>query len=173
MPDPGVLERILLAEYSELKREQVDRIGRRDQLVYANLTAVAGVLAAALTHTGPAGLLLLPPVCLILGWTYVRNDRHVAHIKTYLRNDLGPRLTTLAGGPVLGWENGPRRRRRMQVVVEFVTFVVPAAAAVVGYVSVTPWHGHLWSALVPVWAAEWTAICAFTFSLFFGGGDTR
>lgn len=154
MSDTTAHLQILLAEYDALKREQGNRIDRRDQLMYATLTAVAGVLAAVFTHTGPPGLLLLPPVCLILGWTYLRNDRHVAHIKEYLRDDLGPRLGKFAGAPVLQWEDGRRQRRPAQVGVEFVAFAVPAMAAVLGYIILTQGHGL--RLLVVVGAVEFT-----------------
>jgi hypothetical protein len=161
----AAMERVLLAEYSELKREQVDRIGRRDQLMYATMTAAAGVIAAVLTHTGAAGLLLLPPVCLVLGWTYVRNDRHVVQIREYLRGELGPQLEGLAGGPVLRWENGSPRRRLTQVAVEFVTFVVPAWVALAGYAAALYGHAHLSPLLVPAWVAEFVATLLFTTAL--------
>lgn len=163
MPDQtDVLLRVLLAEYGELKPEQRARISDRDKLPSTNLGAIAAVVAAVLTHTGPAGLLLLAPVSLVLGWTYMRNDRHVVEIKAYLRDDLGVRLADLAGAPVLEWEDGGRRRWRAQQLVEFVTFAAPVVVALVAYALTARPAPTL---LGCVWVVEALATVLFTLAL--------
>lgn len=57
-----------------LKEEQKSRIGFRDNLIYVNLVAVGGILSFALSQLeNKHGLLIVPVVCLILGWTYLGN----------------------------------------------------------------------------------------------------
>ena len=62
---------VLLAEYKAMKQEQLARISTRDNLMYVTLASLAAVVAAAIQLKHPALLLLIPPVCLVLGWTYM------------------------------------------------------------------------------------------------------
>ena len=107
--------KVLLAEYERLKDEQKTRIGFRDNLIYATLASIAAVVAATLSSRGNNALLLLiPPVCLLLGWTYLVNDEKVSAIGRYIRKDLGPRLarrTTLTEAEIFGWETAHRADR--------------------------------------------------------------
>ncbi len=125
-----------LSEYEKLKEEQADRIGRRDHLVYASLTAAAAAGFAALQVHYPAALLTVPVVGFLLGWTYLANDVLVSQIGDYIRNQLGPCVTELSGGPAaFGWErdrhdDGRRRQRKhIQLGVDLAAFVGPGAAA--------------------------------------------
>jgi len=126
-------------EYDRLKVEQVQRISTRDNLIYATLVSFAGVIAATAQAKSPDMLLLLPPICLILGWTYLSNDHKVSAIGLYIRTVLTPRLEVLTGEPVLGWEiahrsDAHRRSRKIgQLIIDLVTFAVPAIAALIGY----------------------------------------
>jgi chromate transport protein ChrA len=136
-PGNADLMTVLLAEYEQLKTEQAQRIGHRDQLVYATLTAAgAAVIGAVQAHT-TALLLALPPVCALLGWTHLANDDKVSAIGRYLRHDLAPRLAGVVGEPVLGWETSHRderhraRRKVLQLAANLLTFVLPGAAAIV------------------------------------------
>ena len=141
---PVTTAKLLLVEYERLKDEQKTRIGFRDSLVYATLASMAGVVAATLTPRGDVALLLLlPPVCVVLGWTYLVNDEKVSAIGRYVRVALAPRLAELAGATedearaVFGWETahrtdaGRRLRKYSQLVVDLGTFCVPALAALV------------------------------------------
>jgi hypothetical protein len=124
---------ILLAEYEELKAEQRERIKARDHLTYATLAAVAAAVAGAVQTRTHALLLGVPVVCAVLGWTRLTIDEKVSAIGRYLREDLGPRLATEAGAPVLGWETvhrggtAHRRRKQAQLAADLATFVAPAA----------------------------------------------
>ena len=93
---------LLLAEYQAIKDEQKARIGFRDNLLYVTLAVVAAVIAAAGQAKQTAMLLALPPVCVVLGWTYLVNDDKISAIGKYVRGDLGPRLAELAGGQQRG-----------------------------------------------------------------------
>lgn len=141
---------LLLAEYERVKAEQQARIGFRDNLLYATLASMAGVVAAALAGDGGANLLLLlPPVCVILGWTYLVNDEKVSAIGRYVRSALAPELSRLSGrgpnGVVFGWEAVHRTdddrmlRKASQLVVDLGTFCVSALAAIAIYWINGPW----------------------------------
>ena len=144
----GDLSTVLLAEYEQLKTEQAQRIGHRDQLVYATLTAAgAAVIGAVQAHT-TALLLALPPVCALLGWTHLSNDDKVSGIGRYLRHHLAPRLAGVVGEPVLGWETSHRdqrhraRRKVLQLAANLLTFVLPGAAAIVAVLAGQPAVHH-------------------------------
>jgi hypothetical protein len=125
-------------ELKTLKDEQRDRIRARDGLVYSVIVAVAAVAGGA-KFGGDGVALLLPPVALTLGWTYLASYQKISAIGAYLRTDLGPRLSALTGGDALRWESvhrGDRRRRQrkiIQLAVDLVVFVLPAAVAVGWY----------------------------------------
>lgn len=148
--------KLLLVEYERLKDEQKTRIGFRDNLIYATLGSMAGVIAATLTPKGSTGLLLLlPPVCLVLGWTYLVNDEKVSAIGRYVRLTVAPRLAALAGAvdaeadAVFGWEvahrSDPDRllRKYSQLVIDLGTFCLPALTALVVYWVAGPHRGDL------------------------------
>ncbi|MFE0452240.1 hypothetical protein ACFW2D_13250 [Streptomyces sp. NPDC058914] len=132
---------LLLAEYQSVKDEQKARIGFRDNLLYVTLAVVAAVIAAAAQAKRTEMLLALPPVCVVLGWTYLVNDEKISAIGRYVRGELGPRLAELAGagaGEAFRWESfhrhDPRRysRKLVQCVVDLLAFcVVPLSALVV------------------------------------------
>ncbi|MCW6004625.1 hypothetical protein K1W54_08515 [Micromonospora sp. CPCC 205371] len=139
------IENVLLIEYERLKEEQKTRIGFRDNLIYATLAAMAGVVAATLTSNGDANLLLLlPPASTVLGWTYLANDEKVSAIGRYIRQRLGPKIDPVAGD-VFGWEiehrSDDRRRVRkvLQLVADLGTFCIPACSAIVIYWINGPW----------------------------------
>lgn len=137
-PDPAALLDVLRDEVKTLKDEQRDRIRARDGLIYSVIVAVAAV-AGGTRYAGNAVALLLPPVVLALGWTYLANDQKISAIGAYLRDDLGPRLAALTGADVLRWETAHRsdRRRRqrktIQLGVDLLVFVLPGAVAVGWY----------------------------------------
>ncbi|MFJ5775668.1 hypothetical protein [Streptomyces sp. NPDC093094] len=147
MSEQGVtVGHLLLAEYQTVKDEQKTRIGFRDNLLYVTLAVVAAVIAAAAQAGQPAMLLALPPVCVVLGWTYLVNDEKISAIGLYVRDELGPRLAQLAAQgadfSTFGWESFHRRdarrrsRKAIQCVVDLVAFcAVPLAALVVFWAS--------------------------------------
>lgn len=147
MSEQGVtVGELLLAEYESIKDEQKARIGFRDNLLYVTLTVVAAVIAAAAQAKRVEMLLALPPVCVVLGWTYLVNDEKISAIGRYVREELGPRLSELAlpggGFSAFGWEVAHRgdarrkSRKRVQLAVDLMAFcVVPLAALVVFWVG--------------------------------------
>ncbi|MFD0305196.1 hypothetical protein [Streptomyces sp. NPDC127119] len=156
MPDTeheGVsVSQLLLIEYTQVKDEQKARIGFRDNLLYATFAAMAAVIAATLQDpVRVALLLLLPPVCVVLGWTYLVNDQKISAIGRYVSTELVPRLA--AGTPprqegavwaVFGWEAAHRsdRRRRsrkwLQLFVDQLTFCGASLAALTVFWATGP-----------------------------------
>ncbi|MFE9688027.1 hypothetical protein [Streptomyces sp. NPDC006285] len=154
---------LLLCEYERIKDEQRGRIAFRDGLIYAMLASTAAVLAASLRSEFEAGfLLLLPPVSVLLGWTYLINDQKISAMGQYIRVTLAPRLAAVAGtnDEVFGWETAHREdarrvwRKRMQLAADLIAFVVMPAAAILIYLLV----GTLTAQLVVVSALETVAI---------------
>jgi hypothetical protein len=135
--DGGQLD-VLRDELKVLKDEQRDRIRARDNLIYSLIVAIAAV-AGGTKFAGSAVALLLPPVALALGWTYLVNDQKVTAIGRYLRTDLAPRISTLVGADVLRWETAHRTDRRrcqrkgIQLGVDLIVFVLPAVTAISWY----------------------------------------
>ncbi len=133
------LSQLLLAEYQTVKDEQKTRIGFRDNLLYVTLTVVAAVIAAAAQAEQSAMLLAIPPVCVVLGWTYLVNDEKISAIGRYIRDDLGPRLTELARAEgAFRWETAHRSdarrrtRKAIQCAIDLLAFcVVPLAGLAV------------------------------------------
>jgi hypothetical protein len=140
--DGGQLD-VLRDELKVLKDEQRDRIRARDNLIYSLIVAIAAV-AGGTKLAGPAVALLLPPVTLALGWTYLANDQKVSAIGHYLRTDLAPRLSALVNTDVLRWETAHRsdhrrrQRKSIQLGVDLTVFVLPAITAIAWYWASQP-----------------------------------
>jgi hypothetical protein len=137
--------KLLVIEYERLKDEQKTRIGFRDSLVYATLASMAAVITATLSARSQlACLLLLPPVCVLLGWTYLMNDEKISAAGHYIRTEITPRLADLVPGEplIFGWESfhrGDSRRRLRkvaQLTIDLSMFcVAPATALALFWVS--------------------------------------
>jgi hypothetical protein len=118
--------KIHLFEYNSLKNEQIQRIGFRDNLLYAMFVAIGGVGGYALSNDNNLNLLLiLPWLSFILGWTYVVNDEKISAIGRYLRLELSQKLGNLTQVPaetLLNWETAHRqdRYRRSRKITQFI-----------------------------------------------------
>ena len=135
-------------EYTELKDEQRTRMAIRDNLGYATWAGIGLVLAAG-RLPGPAASptlwLALPVVVVVLGWTRVQNDLKITRIAQYIRGDLAPRVSALAGEPVFGWETahraaGTRRQLRMvcQLVADLTLYTAVPLTALIAYWVTAP-----------------------------------
>jgi hypothetical protein len=140
---------VLLAEYDKLKSEQAQRIGFRDNLLYVTLGLVATVLSIAVSDAANYyALLIVPWVCLILGWTYVVNDEKISAIGRYIRYKLVDRvkehtgyedLTTLFGWEIAHRDDQHRKRRKIQqLIVDEIAFVVSGIAALIAFWVLVP-----------------------------------
>lgn len=161
---------VLLSEYERVKDEQKARIGFRDNLIYATLAAMALVIGAALRKDGQLYLLtMLPPVSMLLGWTYLVNDEKISAIGRYVQTDLEPRLREVvpAARSLFGWEtvhrDDPRRvgRKYFQLAMDLLLFCCAPLAALVTYWISGPWM----PALIVVSALEAAAIAAMGFQI--------
>jgi hypothetical protein len=165
----------LLAEYKELKQEQRMRMTSRDNLGYWIFPALAVVGGVALSGPGREPLLLLLPlVCIALGWAYLGNDTKVTQIGDYIRTELAP-IVREAGEPMpFGWETYHRATplramaKRIHPVIQLMIFCAPAWAALTVFVAssagVTMW--------VPVAVLEAALVGALTL-LFIAHGWPR
>jgi hypothetical protein len=133
---------VLLSEYEMLKAEQRSRIGTRDNLLYAMLTAAAAIAAVTATAGRLELLLVLPLAGTVLGWTHLHNDHMITAIGSYVRERLGPRLHALVDDAtdidMFEWETthrSPDRRRTsrrwLQLAVNLAAFCLPPLAALI------------------------------------------
>ncbi|WEH41122.1 hypothetical protein [Streptomyces sp. AM 2-1-1] len=138
--------RLLLAEYDRIKEEQKARIGFRDNLLYFTLAASTAVLAITVQNRHAQLVLVVPVICIVLGWTYLVNDEKISAIGRYVRDQLGPRLAELSGTPsgtAFGWElyhrsdlNRPTRKR-LQAAVDLLTYLALPMTCVIAF-----WCSH-------------------------------
>jgi len=134
MSDKDQILEIFFKEYDKLKSEQAQRIGFRDNLLYVTLGVFGGVVSFAVSNpSNYYALLVIPWVCLILGWTYVVNDEKISAIGRYIRYKLVNRVKEHTGygdiETLFGWEIAHRsdkhrkRRKIQQLIVDEITFV--------------------------------------------------
>ncbi|WP_031101861.1 MULTISPECIES: hypothetical protein [unclassified Streptomyces] len=182
MPERDVtVGQLLLTEYQTVKDEQKTRIGFRDNLLYVTLTVVAAVIAAAAQAEQTVMLLALPPVCVVLGWTYLVNDQKISAIGAYVRGELGPRLAALAqaeGGEVFRWEAAHRgdarrvSRKVTQCVVDLLAFcVVPLSALVVYWAGGDASAGLVVVSVLEAVAVVGLGVCVVRYAVPFGAGS--
>lgn len=140
---------VYLQEYQKLKEEQINRIGFRDNLLYVTLGVFGAVLSFALTQSiSYYALLVLPWVCLILGWAYLINDQKITAIGRYIRYKLTDKVMERTGitdlETTFGWEiahrSDPRRSRRKieQLIIDQITFIISGIGAVAAFWVLVP-----------------------------------
>jgi hypothetical protein len=97
------------------------------------LGAVGGVASFVLTNPAHSyALLVIPWVCVVLGWTYISNDRAISAIGEYMRDELVPKLHGILGNPAqaLQWEWFHRAdkhrslRKGIQLATDLLTFCI-------------------------------------------------
>lgn len=134
MSDQDKILEIIFKEYDKLKSEQAQRIGFRDNLLYVTLGLFGTVISFAVSNpSNYYALLVVPWVCLILGWTYVVNDEKISAIGRYIRYKLVDKVKEHTGyedmETLFGWEIAHRsdkhrkRRKIQQLIVDEITFV--------------------------------------------------
>ncbi|MFF5010181.1 hypothetical protein ACFY3G_46135 [Streptomyces phaeochromogenes] len=181
MPQQDVtVGQLLLAEYQSVKDEQKSRIGFRDNLLYVTLAVVAAVAAASAQSGQTSMLLALPPVCVVLGWTYLVNDEKISAIGAYVRGDLGPRLADLAQierSAAFGWERAHRAdtrrtsRKAIQCGVDLLAFcAVPLAGLVVYWAGGQVGRGLLVLSVLEALVVVGLAVQVVLYAGVFGSG---
>jgi len=134
---------VYLAEYNKLKDEQIRRIGYRDNLLYVTLALLGGIFSFSLKEGNTTDVLLgIPWICVILGWSYLTNDRKITKIGAYFEE-----LARLVNGcfdhsaqGLLGWETSKirkgkdrKRRKCIQLLIDWIVFVFTGFTALVIY----------------------------------------
>jgi TRAP-type C4-dicarboxylate transport system permease small subunit len=111
-------EALRLIEYQELKAEQRTRMEIRDKLVYLTFVALGASVWGGYNNHQPVVFLVVPLVCIALGWIYLRNNEKVSSLGRYLAVSVGA-----------GWEThrvgikGRRRRKIIQLAVDYMVFI--------------------------------------------------
>ncbi|MBD2100981.1 hypothetical protein [Leptolyngbya sp. FACHB-261] len=140
---------IFFKEYDKLKSEQAQRIGFRDNLLYVTLGLFGTVVSFAVSNpSNYYALLVVPWVCLILGWTYIVNDEKISAIGRYVRYKLVDRVKEYTGymdvDTLFGWEIAHRddkhrkRRKIQQLIVDEITFVFSGVVALAAFWFLVP-----------------------------------
>jgi hypothetical protein len=153
---------LLKAEFEQLKQEQRQRIAFRDNMVFVQLAAVGSVGSWVLTNlektTANDALLMIPWICIVLGWTYIVNDHAISQIGRYVMEILNERVkrfgvidfdtshkagvknaSPLAEIGFFGWERFLRldkkrkNRKRIQWAIDELTFVAPGILGLITY----------------------------------------
>jgi hypothetical protein len=146
-PDP-ILD-VFLMEYDKLKSEQTQRIGFRDNLLYVTLGVFGAVFSYAVSSpSNYYALLVIPWVCLILGWTYLVNDEKISAIGRYIRLTLVEKVKEKTGysdiESIFGWEIAHRsdnrryRRKIEQLIVDEITFALSGIFALGAFHTSVP-----------------------------------
>lgn len=172
MADQTAATAFVVAEYEGLKGEQVARIVHRNGLIYSTLAAVAAAVVAV-GQIGPAALLLLPPVTLLLGWAYLADDTMVSDLGRYIRLDLSVKAETATGvQDPFGWEKHHRTlpgrtvRKLVWLAVAWLVFIGPVAGAAVAFWVVLGGNGlGWWADAVLIAEALLAGLLAATFAL--------
>ncbi len=149
MNDKDQILEIFLKEYDKLKSEQAQRIGFRDNLLYVTLGIFGTVVSFAVSNSANYyALLVIPWVCLILGWTYVVNDEKISALGQYIRTELAKKITEKTGiieiESIFSWESyrreskGRKRRKIEQFIINQITFVVSGIVALVAFRYLVP-----------------------------------
>jgi hypothetical protein len=146
-PNDGLLS-ILLSEYEKLKDEQIQRIGFRDNMLYVTLVTVGGVVSITFGGSNNlAPLLLVPWICVILGWTYLINDEKISSIGKYIRLKLDKCIRQQIAASeqaIFGWElehrSDARRstRKVLQFFIDEFTFCLSGISAIGIYLIFEP-----------------------------------
>lgn len=129
-------------EFEKLKDEQNKRIEFRDHMIYITLGVIGGVFSFILEKPEYiTALLVLPFVNIILGWTYLMNDKKISEIGDYIREVLIPKIELSLRDDNLNiypsWEEYhkmlPDRRKTkiFQLVLDLLLFSLTSALSVV------------------------------------------
>ncbi len=140
---------VYLLEYEKLKEEQAQRIGFRDNMLYVTLGVFGAILSFALTgKNNYYALLVVPWVCLILGWAYLVNDEKITAIGRYIRLALVEKIKKQTASEEIesffDWEIAHRsdkrrtRRKIEQLIIDEITFVVSGICALIAFCLLVP-----------------------------------
>lgn len=134
----------LMAEYGKLKDEQHKRIEFRDHMIYVTLGAIGAVFSFALENPEyNIALLVLPFLCIALGWTYLANDEKISAIGSYVKNSLVPKIEECGKGETFSlagnWEDylkkdkSRRQRKWIQLFIDLSIFCLSGILSIVAF----------------------------------------
>lgn len=134
----------LVKEYEKLKDEQHKRIEFRDQMIFITLGAIGGVFSFVVDQPDyVTALLVLPFVCVVLGWTYLTNDERISEIGDYCQKNIIPKIesTDLESKIKLipSWEEfhrkapGRKQRKITQVIIDLSIFCLSALFSIAAF----------------------------------------
>ncbi|MBU7582817.1 MAG: hypothetical protein KAF91_07880 [Nostoc sp. TH1S01] len=140
---------VYLKEYEKLKDEQTQRIAFRDNLLYVTLGVLGAIISFAVSNKANYyALLVIPWVCLILGWNYLVNDEKITAIGKYIRLTLVEKIKKETANndieSIFGWEiahrNDQRRKRRKieQQIIDQITFVFSGIIGLIAFWILVP-----------------------------------
>lgn len=131
---------LISLEYTTLKAEQLKRIEHRDHIIYLQIIALGLLFGLSEKTSLSLVTLIVPFICIALGWTYLVNDQKVSSIGKYIRGSLSDNINSLLGDGVsefdFGWELSHRSdanrigRKVIQLFIDLLVFVAPAATAI-------------------------------------------
>ncbi len=159
---------IHLNEYVKLKDEQITRMRFRDNLLYVTLMAFGGIVSYAIMSTHEQyyyAFLVLPWVCLILGWTYLINDEKISAIGRYIRLRLVEKLGKLVhkqADSLFGWEIAHRddkwrkSRKYFQLLIDEIVFCLSGCTSLLVFWLVVP--KPLASGILYLFITEWVVL---------------
>lgn len=134
----------LIKEYEKLKDEQYKRIEFRDHMIYLTLGAIGTIFSFSLEKPNfNIALLVLPFICIVLGWSYLSNDEKITSIGNYIKNVLIPKIDASPEDNLLSlkenWENfikkDPKRisRKRFQLFVDLSIYCISGIVSIIAF----------------------------------------
>lgn len=166
---------IIFKEYEKLKDEQIQRIGFRDNIIYVTLLTIGGVISFAMSQTNNLiSLLLVPWICLLLGWTYLNNDEKISAIGRYIRIKMEERIrkqTSISEREIFGWEIEHRsdvrrlQRKIFQFIIDEITFCFSGLWAIGTYLILDKTIEPL-SVVISIIEAIFLIVLGFQFAFY-------
>jgi hypothetical protein len=132
--DDRLSKEFALAEYSQLRHEQTERIKSRDTFVNLTIVAIGALVAFGMDKKEPITFLAIPWISICFGWTFLVNDLKIARIGQYLN------IVSASQDLDESWDQW-RLKARMSYLespfvgclVQHIVFVVPAVIACIAY----------------------------------------
>ena len=117
--------KFLFIEYDKLKDEQHKRIEFRDHMIYLTLVGIGAVFSFALEKPNfNIAFLVLPFMCIVLGWTYLANDEKISSIGNYIRTVLLPKIqnSNFESNKTNSWEHFLKsdKRRNQRKLIQLI-----------------------------------------------------
>jgi hypothetical protein len=152
------LVKIYISEYTKLKDEQLKRISFRDVTIPLSVFFISAPLLSIVFARGESSIvyghylfLLIPWLCVALGWAYISNDEKISTLGDYFREHLRKKIavtdefTKEEINTLFGWEDFHKEdthkvaRKWSQYVVNQLIFVVSGFVAIICFFILHEW----------------------------------